>query len=137
MCSSDLVVVDKIDKVIGVQKSTIQPPHPLFGDISIKYIDGVVESNNRLYILLDITRIFSSKDTFEDNKTALSYPQAHKVITAKPSASTPTAVNASAPGVSTAGTEKTPAQLVAGITKTGPEQTENINLKFIKESLLS
>lgn len=55
------VVVDKIDKVIGVQKSTIQPPHPLFGDISIKYIDGVVESNNRLYILLDITRIFFFK----------------------------------------------------------------------------
>ena len=132
------VVVDKIDKVIGVQKSTIQPPHPLFGDISIKYIDGVVESNNRLYILLDITRIFSSKDTFEDNKTALSYPQAHKVITAKPeSAGTPTAVNASATGVSAAGTEKTPAQLIAGITKTEPEQAENINLKFIKESLLS
>ena len=59
------VVVDKIDKVIGVQKSTIQPPHPLFGDINIKYIDGVVESNNRLYVLLDITRIFSSKDSLE------------------------------------------------------------------------
>ena len=45
---------------VGVQKSTIQPPHPLFGDINIKYIDGVVESNNRLYVLLDVTRIFSS-----------------------------------------------------------------------------
>ena len=54
------IVVDKIDKVVGVQKSTIQPPHPLFGDINIKYIDGVVESNNRLYVLLDVTRIFSS-----------------------------------------------------------------------------
>ena len=32
------VVVDAIDKVVGIQKSTIQPPHPLFGDISIKYI---------------------------------------------------------------------------------------------------
>ena len=30
------VVVDKIDKVIGVQKSSIQPPHPLFGDINMK-----------------------------------------------------------------------------------------------------
>ena len=35
------VVVDKIDKVIGVQKSSIQPPHPLFGDINIKYISGL------------------------------------------------------------------------------------------------
>lgn len=55
------VVIDQIDKVVGIQKSSIQPPHPLFGDISIKYISGVVESNNRLYILLDIDRIFGSK----------------------------------------------------------------------------
>jgi len=61
------VVVDKIDKVIGVQKSTIQPPHPLFGDINIKYINGVVESNKRLYVLLDVTRIFTSKDALETN----------------------------------------------------------------------
>ena len=52
------IVVDAIDKVVGIQKSSIQPPHPLFGDINIKYIYGVVESNNRLYILLDIDRIF-------------------------------------------------------------------------------
>ena len=55
------VVVDDIDKVVGIQKSTINPPHPLFGDINIKYIQGVVEVNNRLYILLDIERIFRSK----------------------------------------------------------------------------
>ena len=63
------VVVDKIDKVIGVQKSTIQPPHPLFGDINIKYISGVVESNNRLYVLLDVTRIFSATSESEEGKT--------------------------------------------------------------------
>lgn len=62
------VVVDAIDKVVGIQKSTIQPPHPLFGDISIKYIAGVVESNNHLYILLDIDRIFSSKVTKKEEK---------------------------------------------------------------------
>ena len=62
------VVVDKIDKVIGVQKSTIQPPHPLFGDINIKYISGVVESNNRLYVLLDVTRIFSATAESDEGK---------------------------------------------------------------------
>lgn len=55
------VVVDAIDKVVGIQKSSIQPPHPLFGDINIKYIYGVVESNNHLYVLLDIERIFGSR----------------------------------------------------------------------------
>jgi len=57
------VVVDKIDKVIGVSKNTIKPPHPIFGDINIKYIQGVVESAGRLYILLDVDRIFSNRST--------------------------------------------------------------------------
>ena len=55
------VVVDLIDKVVGIQKSSIQPPHPLFGDINIKYISGVVENNNRLFILLDIDKIFGQR----------------------------------------------------------------------------
>ncbi len=61
------IVVDEIDKVVGIQKSSINPPHPLFGDINIKYIQGVVEVNNRLYVLLDIEKIFGSK---ADNKAS-------------------------------------------------------------------
>ncbi|MBP5283167.1 MAG: chemotaxis protein CheW [Treponema sp.] len=57
------IVVDEIDKVVGIQKSTINPPHPLFGDINIKYIQGVAEVANRLYILLDVDKIFNSKAT--------------------------------------------------------------------------
>lgn len=68
------IVVDEIDKVVGIQKSTIQPPHPLFGDINIKYIQGVVESNNRLYILLDIDRIFGKKAAEEAKEKAASQP---------------------------------------------------------------
>ena len=62
------IVVDAIDKVVGIQKSSIQPPHPLFGDINIKYIRGVVENNDRLYILLDIERIFGNRGVAEENK---------------------------------------------------------------------
>lgn len=62
------VVVDSIDKVVGVQKSTIQPPHPLFGDINIKYIYGVVEAEKRLYILLDIEKIFGVQSADEEKK---------------------------------------------------------------------
>lgn len=64
------IVVDGIDKVVGIQKSTIQPPHPLFGDINIKYISGVVESANRLYVLLDIGRIFANKSKEEPTEEA-------------------------------------------------------------------
>lgn len=63
------VVVDKIDKVVGVQKSKIQPPHPLFGDINIKYISGVVEADERLYVLLDIARIFNAHSQDDEKQS--------------------------------------------------------------------
>jgi purine-binding chemotaxis protein CheW len=58
-------IVDKIDKVVGINHEQIQPPHPIFGDINIKFISGVVEKQGDLYIILDVIRIFSVS---EDNK---------------------------------------------------------------------
>ena len=52
-------IVDKIDKVVSINSGSIQPPHPIFGDINIKYINGVVEKQGELYIILDVIRIFS------------------------------------------------------------------------------
>ena len=65
------VVVDAIDKVVGIQKSKIQPPHPLFGDINIKYIYGVVECQDHLYILLDIERIFNGRFSAKDKDNGI------------------------------------------------------------------
>lgn len=70
------VVVDVIDKVVGIQESSIQPPHPLFGDINIKYIYGIVESNDRLYVLLDIDRIFGTKVFTHTEKRTKDIPSA-------------------------------------------------------------
>ncbi|MBQ3799967.1 MAG: chemotaxis protein CheW [Treponema sp.] len=64
------VVVDEIDRVVNIQKSAIQPPHPLFGDINIKYIYGVVESDSNLYVLLDIERIFGVHSPEEEKELA-------------------------------------------------------------------
>jgi purine-binding chemotaxis protein CheW len=58
-------IVDKIDKVVGINSETIQPPHPIFGDINIKFISGVVEKAGDLYIILDVIRIFTQS---EDDK---------------------------------------------------------------------
>ena len=80
------VVVDKIDKVVGIQKSAIQPPHPLFGDINIKYISGVVESENNLYVLLDIDRIFGVTPPEEKEniaETAKPQSQVQEDVTAR------------------------------------------------------
>jgi len=59
-------IVDKIDKVVGINHESIQPPHPIFGDINIKYISGVVEKQGDLYIILDVVRIFAINK--EENK---------------------------------------------------------------------
>lgn len=58
------VIVDSIDKVVGISSQTIQPPHPIFGDINIKFIQGVVEKDERLYIILDVESIFGQEADF-------------------------------------------------------------------------
>ena len=55
-------IVDKIDKVVGINTESIQPPHPIFGDINIKFISGVVEKQGELYIILDVIRIFTQSE---------------------------------------------------------------------------
>ncbi|MCL2093682.1 MAG: chemotaxis protein CheW [Treponema sp.] len=55
-------IVDKIDKVVGINSESIQPPHPIFGDINIKFISGVVEKEGDLYIILDVIRIFTQTE---------------------------------------------------------------------------
>ena len=46
------------DKIVGVSSESIQPTHPLFGDINVQYISGVVEHDGRLYIILDAEKMF-------------------------------------------------------------------------------
>jgi purine-binding chemotaxis protein CheW len=61
-------IVDKIDKVVGINHEQIQPPHPIFGDINIKFISGVVEKEGELYIILDVVRIFSQKEKTDETE---------------------------------------------------------------------
>ena len=57
------VIVDSIDKVVGIASEDIQPPHPIFGDINVKYISGVVEYNGTLYLILDVEKLFGKEQT--------------------------------------------------------------------------
>ena len=122
------LVVDKIDKVVGVQKSSIQPPHPLFADINIKYISGVVENNNRLYVLLDILRIFGSKDNGEAKEAAAEQMAKNASMPAGAQ------INRSQPDPRVA--SKTAAQ-PAPSTTAKKEEPANLDIKFIAESLKS
>ena len=64
------VIVDAIDKVVGISSQSIQPPHPIFGDINVRYIKGVVENAGKLYIILDVERIFAPQRDEEEEKEA-------------------------------------------------------------------
>lgn len=55
------VVVDRVDKVCSVRAADVQPVHPLFSDISIKYINGLAHYDGRLYILLNVGLLADSE----------------------------------------------------------------------------
>lgn len=68
------VVVDAISGVVGISSTTIQPPHPIFADINIQYIRGVVEHQEKLFIILDVDRIFAKENPAiapEQHRTAV------------------------------------------------------------------
>ncbi len=79
------VIVDTIDKVVGIPSDSIQPPHPLFGDINVKYISGIVESDKKLYVILDVERIFNSEETEVSEQVSVPVAPAVPVM-AEPSA---------------------------------------------------
>lgn len=56
------VVVDSISKVIGVSSQRVKPVHPLFVDINLKYLSGVIEYDDQLYIVLDVDRILGIEE---------------------------------------------------------------------------
>ena len=54
------IIVDKVNNVFSIDSSLIQDPHPVLSqDALIKYIKGVIEHENKLYVLLDIDKVFN------------------------------------------------------------------------------
>jgi len=78
-------IVDKIDKVVGINHESIQPPHPIFGDINIKFISGVVEKAGDLYIILDVVRIFTVNEE-DKNKSRAGVTDSGEYFVPPPSA---------------------------------------------------
>jgi purine-binding chemotaxis protein CheW len=72
------VIVDAIDKVVGITSNSIQPPHPIFGDINVKYIKGIVENAGKLYIILDVEKIFAPDRDEEDAEAEVAIPAARE-----------------------------------------------------------
>ena len=124
------VVVDAIDKVVGIQRSTIQPPHPLFGDINIKYINGVVEAQHHLYVLLDIDKIFGIRTPEEEKELA---ETAQAQLEARQAVAAEVAASKSAEAPKSNGSEA-PAATKAPAADEAKKQ-ELVDYNFIAESL--
>jgi len=88
------IIVDAIDKVVGISSSSIQPPHPIFGDINVKYIKGITESVGKLYIILDVERIFSPERAGEDSAEGYARASSRGEDKAEPVAVTPSKASA-------------------------------------------
>ena len=62
------VIVDSINKVIALPSETIKEPHPIFSNINIKYIMGIVEKGSSIYLILDVERILGAEAEEEEEE---------------------------------------------------------------------
>ena len=56
------IIIDRIARVISVNKNEIQPPPQMLSGIGTEYIHGVVRQNNGYLLILDIRSLFNPKE---------------------------------------------------------------------------
>ncbi len=55
------IVVDGVDEVLRISSGQIAPPPPTVAGLGNEYLDGLVELENRLLILLNIEKVLSDQ----------------------------------------------------------------------------
>lgn len=56
------VIIDKIERVVSIEATEIQPPPQMLAGIGAEYIQGVVNRDAGYLIILDIRKLFSAKE---------------------------------------------------------------------------
>jgi len=56
------MIVDAVSEVLRVSADTMEPSPTLAIDVSATYLQGVVKQDNRLIILLDLTKVLSLQE---------------------------------------------------------------------------
>jgi purine-binding chemotaxis protein CheW len=56
------IIIDRISRVITIEKEDIQPPPQMFSGIGAEYIMGVVRQEQGSLIILDIRDLFNPKE---------------------------------------------------------------------------
>ncbi|MCH5289195.1 MAG: chemotaxis protein CheW [Treponema sp.] len=56
------IVIDRVARVVTIEKDEIKPPPQMISGIGTEYISGVVRRDSSYLIMLDIRKIFSAKE---------------------------------------------------------------------------
>jgi len=56
------IIIDRISRVVTVEKEDVQPPPQMFSGIGAEYIEGVVHQGEGYLILLNIRDLFNPKE---------------------------------------------------------------------------
>jgi purine-binding chemotaxis protein CheW len=56
------IFIDKISRVISIDKARIQPPPQILSGIGAEYIQGVHQEEDGYLIILDVARLFDPKE---------------------------------------------------------------------------
>lgn len=64
------VFIDKVSRVVTIDKSSIQPPPQMLSGIGAEYIQGVTNEDGNYLIILDIRRLFDPKELQQIGKLA-------------------------------------------------------------------
>jgi purine-binding chemotaxis protein CheW len=56
------IIIDRISRVVTVEKEEIQPPPQMFSGIGAEYIQGVVHQEDGYLIILNIRDLFNPKE---------------------------------------------------------------------------
>jgi purine-binding chemotaxis protein CheW len=55
-------VVDAVLDVAAMDKASVQPPPPLFRGLAGEYLKGIVRRDNKLVMLLDVTKLLTATE---------------------------------------------------------------------------
>ncbi|HPE36487.1 MAG TPA: chemotaxis protein CheW [Spirochaetales bacterium] len=56
------VIIDRVDRVVSVEYSAVQPPPQMLTGIGAEYISGVINQGTGYLIILDIRKLFNAKE---------------------------------------------------------------------------
>ena len=65
-------VVDAVLEVVSIGTVPLAPPPPLFAGMAADFLKGILRRNERLIIVLDVTRLLATRDRLAFDREALS-----------------------------------------------------------------